>query len=69
MKVPECFKMILNSESVKTCLFLRFKFPFLNMNRNGNYHPTFLKTVMDWSNGEEWEIPFGLYGLIRFTVY
>ena len=28
---PECFKMILNSERVKTCLFLRFKFPFLRI--------------------------------------
>ena len=28
---PECFKMILNSERVKTCLFLRFKFPFLRL--------------------------------------
>ena len=27
--LPECVKMILNSERVKTCLFLRFKFPFL----------------------------------------
>ena len=26
--LPECFKMILKSESVKTCLFLSFKFPF-----------------------------------------
>ena len=26
---PECFKMILNSERLKTCLFLRFKFPFV----------------------------------------
>ena len=25
---PECFKMMLNSERVKTCLFLRFKFLF-----------------------------------------
>ena len=28
---PECFKMILNSERVKTCLFLRLKFPFLRL--------------------------------------
>ena len=28
---PECFKMILNSERVKTCLFLSFKFPFLRL--------------------------------------
>ena len=27
----ESFKMILNSERVKTCLFLRFKFPFLRL--------------------------------------
>ena len=28
---PECFKMILISVRVKTCLFLRFKFPFLRL--------------------------------------
>ena len=28
---PECFKMILNSERVKTYSFLRFKFPFLRL--------------------------------------
>ena len=28
---PECFKIVLNSERVKTCLFLRFKFPFLRL--------------------------------------
>ena len=27
----ECFKVMLNSERVKTCLFLRFKFPFLRL--------------------------------------
>ena len=26
---PECFKLILNYERVKICLFLRFEFPFL----------------------------------------
>ena len=26
-----CFKMILNSERLKTCLFLRLKFPFLRL--------------------------------------
>ena len=26
------------------------------------YNPT-LKTEMDWSNWEQWEIPFGLNGL------
>ena len=28
---PECFKMILNSGRVKTCLFLRYKFSFLRL--------------------------------------
>ena len=28
---PECFKMILVSERVKTCLFFHFKFPFLRL--------------------------------------
>ena len=27
----ECFEVILNSERVKTCLFLCFKFPFLRL--------------------------------------
>ena len=28
---PECFKVILKSERVETCLFLRFIFPFLRL--------------------------------------
>ena len=28
---PECFKVILKSDIVKTCLFLCFKFPFLRL--------------------------------------
>ena len=28
---PECFKVMLKSERVKTCLLLRFKFPFLRL--------------------------------------
>ena len=28
---PECLKVIFKSERVKTCLILRFKFPFLHL--------------------------------------
>ena len=31
MCLPECFKVMLKSERVKTCLFLRFKFPLLHL--------------------------------------
>ena len=35
---------------------------FFNLNKNEKYHPTTLKSEMDWSNGYQWEIPFGLNG-------
>ena len=31
---PECFKMIIQSESVKTCLVLSFKLPFFRLPRD-----------------------------------
>ena len=34
----------------------------LKFEYNENYHPSTLKTEMDWFNGQEWEIPFGLMG-------
>ena len=32
------------------------------------YHLTTLKTVMDWSNSLEWEIPYGLNGLNSIQI-